>query len=97
MFNDSSDNNLKLVNSDQFDQIQDKFLVLSLLNVQNFVVSFKHCPNGGYIDNILELKSNSCYISMNVCILSQIYGYKVTIFKMSINGIGSRVAFVIWM
>jgi hypothetical protein len=74
MFNDSSDNNLKLVNSDQFDQIQDKFLVLSLLNVQNFVVSFKHRPNGSYIDNILELKFNSGYISMNVCILSQIYG-----------------------
>jgi hypothetical protein len=38
-----------------------------LPNVQNLVVSFKHHLGGGYIDNILELKSNNCYNYIEEC------------------------------
>jgi hypothetical protein len=43
------------------EQIYDKFYELNSPNVLNLVASFKHCLGGGYINNILELKSNSRY------------------------------------
>jgi hypothetical protein len=39
---------------------QNKFVELSSPNVYN-IVSFKHHLGGGYIDNILKLKSMNCY------------------------------------
>jgi hypothetical protein len=61
LFNDSCDDSYKVLKGHQLEEIQDKFIVLSLPNVHNLVTSFKHCPGGGYIDNILELKSKNCY------------------------------------
>ncbi len=75
LFNDSGDDNLKLFNGNELDQIQEKFLVSNLPNVQNLVVSFKHHLGGGYIDNILELKSNNYYNYIEeCCFIGQIYG-----------------------
>ncbi len=63
--------------------------------MHNLVTSFKHHLGGGYIDNILELKSKSHYhFIQECCFLGQIFGCKVFIFKMSINRVGSGVGFV---
>ncbi len=61
LFNDNNDNNCEVFKGHQLEENQDKFIVLSLLNVCNLVASFKHRPGGGYIDHIVELKSKSCY------------------------------------
>jgi len=64
-------------------------------SVRNLVVFFKHHSRGGYIDSIFELKSKSQYdYIQECCFLGQVYGQKVFIFKMSINGVGSGVSLV---
>jgi hypothetical protein len=53
---------------------------------------------GGYVDNILELKSKSHYDYIQKCyLLRQVLGQKVFAFKMSINGVGSGVSLVTQM
>jgi hypothetical protein len=75
-----------------------KFYKLNSPNIRKLVVSFKHYPNGGYIDNILELKSKSWYdYIQRCCFLRQVIGQKVFIFKMSINDVGSKTSLVTWM
>jgi hypothetical protein len=61
LFKDNSDDNYKVLKGHLLKEIQNKFIMLSLLNMCNLVAFFKHCLGGGYIDNILELKSKSCY------------------------------------
>jgi hypothetical protein len=61
LFDDCSVGTTKLLKGEQLRRIHDGFYELSSPNVHNLVVSFKHCLGGGYIDNILELKSKSCY------------------------------------
>jgi hypothetical protein len=61
LFNDNSDDSTEVLKGHQFKEIQNKFIVLSSLNVCNLVASFKHHSGGGYIDNILELKSKNHY------------------------------------
>jgi hypothetical protein len=71
---------------------------LSFPKVHNFIASLKHHPCGGYIDNIFELKSKSLYDYIQKCCFpGQVFGQKVFIFKMSINGVGSGVSLVIQM
>jgi tRNA splicing ligase len=73
MFNDNNDNNCEVLKGHQLKKTQDKFLVLSSLNVRNLVAFFKHRPSGGYIDNILELKFKNHYdFIQECCFLGQI-------------------------
>lgn len=65
---------------------------------ENLVALFKHHSNGGYIDNILELKSKNCYDYIKeCCFLGQISSYKVFLFKMSTNGVNSEMGFIAQM
>ncbi len=59
LFNDCSDGITELFKGEQLEHIQDKFCELSSPDIRNLIASFKHCLGGGYIDNILELKSKS--------------------------------------
>jgi hypothetical protein len=75
-----------------------KFYKLNSPNICSLVASFKHRPNGGYIDSILELKSKSWYdYIQKYSFLRQVLGQKVFIFKMSINVVGSGTSLVTWM
>jgi hypothetical protein len=95
LFNDSGDGIVELLNSEQLEHIQDKFLELSLPNVRNLVTSFKHSASHGYIDSILELNSMSYYDYIHECCFQgQIIRQKVFIFKMSINGVGSGTSLI---
>ncbi len=74
LFNDSDDNNWEVFKDHQLKEIQDKFIVLSLSHVRNLVALFKNYPSGGYIDNILELKSkNHNNFIQECCFPGQIY------------------------
>ncbi len=61
LLDDSRDGTVEVFDNEQLEQIYDKFSKLSLPNICNLVASFKHCSRGGYIDNILKLKSKSQY------------------------------------
>jgi hypothetical protein len=61
LLHDTSNGTMELLNSDELEQIQDKFLDLSLPNVRNLIVVFKHRASCGCIDSILELLSKSRY------------------------------------
>jgi hypothetical protein len=67
LFNDSGDDSCKVFKGHQLEEFHDKFIVLSSQNVPNLVASFKHHSGGGYIMNILELKSNSHYDLIQEC------------------------------
>jgi hypothetical protein len=74
----------------KLEQIQDKFVELSFPNVHNLVVLFKHCPRGGYNDNILKLESKIRYDYIQKCCFPwKILGQKVFIFKTLVNKVGS--------
>ncbi len=78
--------------------IQDKFCELNFPNICNLVVSCKHHSRGGYINNILELKSKNRYDYIQKCyFLGQIVRQKVFIFKMSINGVKNGISFITQM
>ncbi len=64
LFNDSGDDSCKVFKVHQLEEIHDKFIVLSSLNVPNLVALFKHHLGGGYI---LELKSNNHYNFIQEC------------------------------
>ncbi len=93
---------MELFKGEQLEHIQDKLCELSFPNLCNLVASFKCHPWGGYIDNILELKSKSHYDYIYECyfrgqVLGQFLGQKVFIFKISINGVESGVNLVTQM
>ncbi len=89
---DSSDGTMELLKGEQLEHIHDKLCELSSPNVHNLVASLKHHSRGGYIDNILELKSKSQYDYIQECCFpGQVHGQKVFIFKMSINVVGTKV------
>ncbi len=93
LLDDYSDGKMEFLKGEQLEQIQDKFYELNFPNVRNFVVSFKHCLGGGYIDSILELQSKSQYDYIQKCYFPrQVLGQKLFIFKMYINGVGSGVS-----
>jgi hypothetical protein len=95
MFNKNNDDSLEVIILNKFKIF---FLVLSSLNVWNLVASFKHHYNGGYIDNILELKSKNRYDYIEeCCFLGQISSQKVFLFKMSIDGVKNEMGFIAWM
>jgi hypothetical protein len=60
---------VELFKGEQLKHIQDKFYELNFPNVHNLVAFFKHCPSGGYIDNIFEVRSKSQYVNMSKCLL----------------------------
>ncbi len=92
---DYSDGKVELLKGEQLEQIQYKFCELNSPNVHNLIASFKHCPSGGYIDSILELKLKNSYdYIQECCFLGQVLGQKAFIFKMSINGVGNGVSLV---
>jgi hypothetical protein len=77
LVNDNNDDRCEVFKGHQLKEIQDKFIVLSSLNVCNLVAFFKHRPSGGYIDNNLELKSKNCYDFIRECyFLGQISSQK---------------------
>ncbi len=91
LFNDSDDNNYKVFKAHQLKEIQNKFIVLSSSHVRNLVALFKNYLSGGYINNILELKSKSHYNFIQECyFLGQIFSQKVFFFKMSVMGLGAE-------
>ncbi len=95
LFDDYNDGIMELLKGEHLEHIQDKFCEFSFPNVCNLVAFLKCHSRGGYIDNILELKSNSQYDYIQECCLpKQVHGQKVFIFKMSINGVGTRVSLV---
>ncbi len=95
LLDDYSNGKVGLLKVEQLEQIHDKFCKFSSPNVCNLVASFKHRLGGGYIDIIVELKSKSQYDSIQeCCFLKQVLGQKVSIFKMSINGVGSGTILV---
>jgi hypothetical protein len=59
LFNDNNDNSCEVLKGHHIEKNQDKFIVLNSLNVRNLIASFKHHSGGGYIDNIIELKSKN--------------------------------------
>ncbi len=62
---------------------------------ENLIALFKHCFSGGYVDNILELKSKTRYDYIKeCCFLGQIFGQKVFLFKMSIDGVKSEMGLI---
>jgi hypothetical protein len=63
LLDDTSDGIMELLNNEKLEQIQDKFLDLSLPNVHNLVIAFKHCVCYGYIDSILELSLRAAMIT----------------------------------
>ncbi len=60
LLNDYNDGIVELLKGEQLKHIQDKFCELNSHNVHYLVASFKRHSRGGYIDNILELKSKNC-------------------------------------
>ncbi len=95
LFDDCSDGTIELFNGEQLEHIKDKFCELNSLNICNLVASFKHCLGGGYIDSILEVKSKNRYDYIQECCFpKQVLRQKLFIFKMLINGVGSRVRLV---
>ncbi len=95
LLNDYNHGKVEFFKGEQLEQIQDKFYKLNSPNIRNVVVFFKHRPNGAYIDSILELKSKSRYdYIQEYYLLGQVFGQKVFIFQMSINGVGSGMNFV---
>jgi hypothetical protein len=71
LLKDFSDGIVELFKGGQLKHIQDKLCELSSPNIYNLVVFFKHHSGGGYIDNILELKSNNCYDYIQECCFSR--------------------------
>jgi hypothetical protein len=67
LFNGSSESSFKFLKGEQLDNIHDKFVELNFLNICNLVALFKHHLKGGYINNILELKSMSDYHYIYEC------------------------------
>jgi hypothetical protein len=67
LFNDNNNGSLELLKGQQLEQIQGKFVQLNFPNVQTLVVSFKNPLRGGYIDNILQLKSKNHYDYIKEC------------------------------
>jgi hypothetical protein len=61
VLDDSGDNTMEILDDEELKQIQDKFFELNSSNIHNLVTYFKHCSRGGYINNILKLKSNNFY------------------------------------
>ncbi len=95
LFAESGDGLMELLKGEQLEKIQDKFFEMSLPNIHNLVLSFKHRSGHGYIDSILELKFKNCYEYIQECNFPrQVVGQKVFIFKMSINGAGSGASLV---
>ncbi len=89
---------VKLFKGEQLEHIHDKFYELSSPNVCNLIAFVKHRRGGGYIDSILELKFKSQYDYIQECCFPRhVFGQKVFIFKMSINGVGSGVNFITCM
>ncbi len=50
---------MELLKGEQLEHIQVKFCEQNFPNVRNLVASFKRHSGGGYINNILELKSKN--------------------------------------
>ncbi len=67
LFNDSNNGIVELLKGEQLKHIENKFYELSSPNVCNLVASFKRHSGGGYIGNILELKSKNCYDYIQEC------------------------------
>jgi len=61
MFNEKNDGIVKILKGNQLKQIHEKFIELNSLNVRNLISMFKPCSGGGYINNILQLKSKNHY------------------------------------
>jgi hypothetical protein len=61
LLDDSSDDIVEFFKGEYLEHILDKLCEFSSPNVCNLVVSFKCHSGGGYIDNILELKSKRRY------------------------------------
>ncbi len=79
VFDDSGDGTMELLNNKQLEHIQNKFSKLNLPNVRNLVTAFRHCARCGYIDSILELKSNSHYDYIKECYFpNQVVGKKIS-------------------
>jgi hypothetical protein len=87
--------NFEVLKGHRFNEIQEKIIVLSSLNVCNLVAYFKHRPSGGYSHNILELKSRSHYdFIQECCFQGQISSQKAFFSKMFVDGVGSGVGLV---
>jgi hypothetical protein len=67
LFDDSNNGIVELLKGEQLKHIENKFYELSSPNVCNLVAFFKRHSRGGYIGNILELKSKSCYDYIQKC------------------------------
>jgi tyrosine-protein phosphatase YwqE len=59
LLNDCNYGIVEFFKGEQLEHIHDKFYELNFPNFRNLIAFFKHCPSGGYIDNIFELKSKS--------------------------------------
>jgi len=68
LLDNCSNGKVELFKGEQLEQIQDKFYELSSPNIRNLIASFKHCLGGGYIDNILELKSKVDMITSKIVV-----------------------------
>jgi hypothetical protein len=64
-FNKDGNDPIELLKGEQLNKVMDNFMPLCFPNICNFIALFKHCPiNNRYIDNIILLKSKSCYNSI---------------------------------
>jgi hypothetical protein len=95
MFNEKNDGIVKIFKGNQLKQIHEKFIELNSLNVYNLISMFKPCSGGGYINNILQLKSKSRYNYIQECCFpGQIFGQIFFLFKMLIDWVGSKTSLV---
>ncbi len=98
LLDDCNNGTMELFNGEQVEHIYDKFCELNSPNICNLVTSFKHCLGGGYNDSILEVKSKNRYdYIQECCFFKQVLKQKVFIFKMLINGVGSKASLVTQM
>lgn len=80
--------NLEILMGDQLEQIQDKFIELNFPNIYNLVILFKHRLNGGYINNILTLKSIMNHYDN--CIQGNFFVIRFSLSKCMLMGLGTK-------
>ncbi len=62
LFDKDGDDPIELLKGEQLNKVMDNFMPLCFPNICNFIALFKRrLINNGYIDNIILLKSKSCY------------------------------------
>jgi hypothetical protein len=92
LFNEDGEGPIELLKGEKINQTLLKFVVLCSFSIHNLIVLLKHhLGNSSFIGCIFKLKvlSSSKYVQDN-CFLGQRVGKKNYLFKMFVDGAGSK-------